>query len=75
MTRKQAQLRARHYAKLSVKTYFNREGLEQFNWKDYGLNIIKMELYHARKLYQAHWDSLTKQWTVIFMHGNKIVEY
>ncbi len=73
MTKEQAEKKAREIAKQSVRDYFEREGIENFNWEQFGRQILKKELFHTLKLYIPHYNTETKKWCVMLTHGNKIV--
>jgi hypothetical protein len=72
MTLKEANLKCRQLAKDSVRRYFKREGVENFNWDIHGSTIIKIELYHALKSYTTHWDIVNKTYCVMTLEGNLI---
>lgn len=73
MTKEQAQAEARQIAKKSVRDYFQREGIENFNWEQFGRQILKKELFHALKLYIPHYNTETQTWCVMLTHDNKII--
>jgi hypothetical protein len=74
MTFKEAEFQSRKLAKDTVRRYFQREGIENFNWDMFGLKIVKKELYHSFKLYTPHWDIYSKTYCVIDMEGNIVLK-
>jgi hypothetical protein len=73
MTYKESKLKARELAKQSVKNYFKSEPTDMFDWDKFGSSIIKQELEYALSLYIPSYNSLTKKWCVLLIHGNEIV--
>jgi hypothetical protein len=73
MNRNQAQFQDRKMAKDSVRRYFEREGVENFNWEKFGLRIVKKELYHAFNRYSVQWDIFHKTYCVVNREGNVVL--
>lgn len=66
-TRREAELKRREIVKDCVRRYFKSEdeaGIE-FNWEEYGSNIIKKELYSYYSDIIVSWDFMIKEWVVI----------